>query len=333
MRIAVLGVGRMGQLHARIAAELPGVDEVLIQDVDAARAEELATAVGGRVAADAGQAIRDADAVIIAASTTAHRALVEAAVAAGRPMFVEKPLAFDLDDTIALVRLVEREGAILQLGFQRRFDPAYLEAKRLADTGALGDVYLVRLIAHDHTPPPDAYIPVSGGLFRDSSVHDFDALRWITGQEVVEVYAAGAVRHHQQFARHGDSDTGAVILTLADGTIGTLGQTRHNPRGYDIRMEVMGSNDAVAVGVSGRTPLRSLEPGVPAPAEEGWDSFLDRFEDAYRAELRAFLSVARGAAAPACTARDGLEAMRIAFAATQSRAEHRPVRLEEVPGT
>ena len=331
MRIAVLGVGRMGRLHARIASELPGVGEVLIHDADAVRAEEVAQAIGGRVVADAAEAIRAADAVIIAASTTAHRPLVEAAVAAGKPMFVEKPLAFDLDDTIGLVGLVESTGAVLQLGFQRRFDPAYREAKRLADAGALGDLYLVRLIAHDHTPPPDEYIPVSGGLFRDSSIHDFDALRWVTGQEVTEVYAAGAVRHFEVFVRHGDIDTGAVILTLADGTIGTLGQTRHNPRGYDIRMELIGSVDAVAMGVDGRTPLRSLEPGVPEPAEAGWDSFLDRFETAYREELAAFLPVARREAAPACTARDGLEAMRIAVAATASRREHRPIRLDEVP--
>jgi myo-inositol 2-dehydrogenase / D-chiro-inositol 1-dehydrogenase len=332
MRLAVLGVGRMGQLHARIAVGLPGVDEVIVQDADATRARELARAIGAEPVPDAGKAIRAADAVIIAASTPAHVNLVSAAVDEARPIFVEKPLAFDLEETIGLVRLVESRHAILQLGFQRRFDPAYLEARRLVETGAIGDVYLVRLIAHDHTPPPDDYIPASGGLFRDSSIHDFDALRWVTGQEVVEVYAAGAVRHFEQFARYGDIDTGAVILTLADGTIGTLGQTRHNPRGYDIRMEVMGSSDAVTVGVEGRTPLRSLEPGVPAPAQEGWDSFLDRFEAAYRAELEAFLPVARGEAAPACTARDGLEAARIAYAATRSREEHRPVRLEEIPG-
>jgi myo-inositol 2-dehydrogenase/D-chiro-inositol 1-dehydrogenase len=330
MRLAVLGVGRMGQLHARIAATLPGVDEVLVQDADTARARELAAAIGGRPVDDAGEAIRAADAVIIAASTPAHVALVTMAIDARRPIFVEKPLAFDLDETIGLVRLVASSGAVLQLGFQRRFDPAYREARRLVETGALGDVYLVRLIAHDHTPPSDDYIGASGGLFRDSSVHDFDALRWVTGQEVVEVYAAGAVRHFDQFARYGDIDTGAVILTLADGTLGVLGQTRHNPRGYDIRMEVMGSADAVTVGVDGRTPLRSLEPGVPAPEQEGWDSFLDRFAAAYRSELEAFLPVARGEAAPAATARDGLEAMRIAFAATRSRAERRPVHLDEI---
>lgn len=243
---------------------------------------------------------------------------------------MEKPLAFDLEATVALVERAEAAGAVVQVGFQRRFDPAYVEAKRLLDTGALGTLYMVRLIAHDHTPPPDAYIPVSGGLFRDSSIHDFDALRWLTGQEVVEVYATGAVRNFPVFARHDDVDTGAVILTLADGTIGSHAQTRHNPRGYDVRMEVVGSKDVVCVGLDQGTPIRSLEKGAPTLAGPAWDSFLDRFEEAYRTELLAFLRVARGEIASPCTARDAMQAMRISVAATTSRLEHRPVRLDEV---
>ena len=235
MRIGLLGAGRIGALHARTLRNTPGVDELIVADMDAGRAAAVAADVDA-ASATVDEAIARADALVIASPTPTHASLIRRAVEAGRPAFCEKPLAGDLAETIDLVAQIEASGLPFQLGFQRRFDPAYLEAKRLADAGALGDVYLVRLIAHDHTPPPDAYIPVSGGLFRDSSVHDFDALRWITGQEVVEVYAAGAVRHHQQFARYGDIDTGAVILTLADGTIGTLGQTRHNPRGYDIRM-------------------------------------------------------------------------------------------------
>ena len=332
MRIAVLGAGRMGQRHAALVAAQPGIDGVVVHDVDAPRAEELASAVGGRTAPDASSAIRDADAVIVAASTTAHAALVGEAVDAGKPVLVEKPLAFDLDESIALTRKVEAARAVVQVGFQRRFDPAYLEARRALTSGELGTLYLVRLIAHDQAPPPDAYIPVSGGLFRDSSIHDFDILRWVTGQEVVEVYAAGSVRNFPIFARYDDVDTASAILTLADGTLGSLAQTRHNPRGYDIRMELMGSKDAVAIGVGPRTPLRSLEPGVAAPGAPGWESFLDRFEDAYRDEVLTFLRVARGELPSPCTARDGLEAMRIAIATTTSRLEHRPVRLDEVPG-
>ena len=330
MRIALLGAGRIGQLHGRLVAAQPDVTEVLVADVDAARARQAAEVTGGRVAASVEEALDAADAALVAASTDAHATLVSMAVDRRLPVFCEKPLAFDLDQTVALVSTIEQAGAIVQVGFQRRFDPAYLEARRLVETGELGTVYLIRLIAHDHEPPPDAYIPVSGGLFRDSSIHDFDALRWVTGLEVDEVYAAGSVRGFPVFTRYDDVDTGAAILTMTDGTLAVLGQTRHDPRGYDIRMEVIGSKDAVTVGLGRATPLRSLEPDAPPMSGPAWSSFLTRFEAAYRAELLAFLRVARGEIASPCTARDGLEAMRISVAATRSRAEHRPIRLSEV---
>ena len=331
MRVALLGAGQIGRLHGGILAAEPGVDELIVFDVLEDRAREVAAAIGASTAETAGQAIDQADAVVITASTHQHGALLMLALDARKPTFVEKPLAFDLVETIALVREVESRGAVVQLGFQRRFDEAYREARRRLRGGELGTLYLVRLIAHDHTPPPDDYIPVSGGLFRDSAIHDFDALRWTTGQETHEVYAAGAVRHWPQFAAHGDIDTGAVLLTLADGTLAVHSQTRHNPLGYDIRMELVGSESAVTVGLDTRTPIRSLEKHAPVTANPGWDSWRDRFEPAYRAELRAFLRVARGEEPPACVPRDGLEATRVAYAATLSRQEHRPVRLDEIP--
>lgn len=330
MKIALFGAGRIGQLHGRLLSAQPGIDTITVHDVDEARARALAAELGGRAASSVEDALVGADAVVVAASTDAHAALVRAGIAAGLPVFVEKPLAFDLAETASLVELAESAEAVVQVGFQRRFDPAYREARRLVEHGELGTVYLVRLIAHDHEPPPDAYIPTSGGLFRDSSIHDFDILRWVTGQEVEEVYATGSVRNFPVFAQHDDIDTGAVILTLADGTLGLLGQTRQDPLGYDIRMEVMGSKDAVAVGVDGRTPLRSLEPAaVPLPGP-AWSTFLTRFETAYTAEILAFVAVARGEIASPCTVRDGLQAMRIAIAAGVSRREHRPVRLSEI---
>lgn len=330
MKIALFGAGRIGQLHGRLLSAQPGIDTITVHDVDEARARALAAELGGRAASSVEDALVGADAVVVAASTDAHAALVRAGIAAGLPVFVEKPLAFDLAETASLVELAESAEAVVQVGFQRRFDPAYREARRLVEHGELGTVYLVRLIAHDHEPPPDAYIPTSSGLFRDSSIHDFDILRWVTGQEVEEVYATGSVRNFPVFAQHDDIDTGAVILTLADGTLGLLGQTRQDPLGYDIRMEVMGSKDAVAVGVDGRTPLRSLEPAaVPLPGP-AWSTFLTRFETAYTAEILAFVAVARGEIASPCTVRDGLQAMRIAIAAGVSRREHRPVRLSEI---
>jgi len=331
VKVAIIGVGRMGRLHASNLARLPEVDEVLVSDADPATARAVAAEIGGRACDDPQEAIELADAVAIASTTPTHASLIEAAVAAGRPIFVEKPLAFTLEESIAVVDLVEKTGATLQLGFQRRFDVAYREARRRVESGELGTVYLVRLIAHDDAPPPDAYIATSGGLFRDSSVHDFDAMRFVTGSEVERVVVVGAVRISDVFAKHGDVDTAGAILTMADGTLGVLSQTRHNPLGYDIRMEVVGSRDAVSVGVGPRTPSRSLEPGA-ADAMDGWEGFLTRFADAYRAEIEGFIEMVGGRAPVTCTARDGLEAMRVAVAATRSVRDGRSVELSEIPG-
>ena len=330
MRIALLGAGRIGRLHARVLAPQTEVSEIIVADVDPGRARELAAEFNGRAVESVEEALDSADAVVIATPTDVHATLVRAAVERGLPTFCEKPLAFDLGETADLVGRVERAGVPLQVGFQRRFDPAYREARRLVEAGELGIVYLVRLIAHDHEPPPDAYIPTSGGLFRDSSIHDFDALRWVTGQEVVEVYATGSVRAFDAFARHGDVDTGAAILRLGDGTLGVLGQTRHDPRGYDVRMEIVGSRDSVTVGLGPRTPIRSLEPDAATAPGAAWTGFLDRFEVAYTEEVRAFVQVARGAIRSPCTAHDALEAMRISVAATQSLANGRPVCIADV---
>ena len=331
MKVALIGAGRMGRLHGQILAGLPDVAELLVHDADGVAAAASAAETGGRVCDSAEEAIDRSDAVVIASTTPTHASLIEAAIAAGRPIFVEKPLTFTLDESIAVVDLVERTGAVLQLGFQRRYDVAYREARRRVESGELGTVYLVRLIAHDNAPPPEAYIASSGGLFRDSSVHDFDAIRFVTGCEVERVVAVGTVRVSDVFARHGDVDTAGAILTMDDGTLGILSQTRHNPRGYDVRMEVVGSGDAVSVGVGPRMPSQSLEAGAPVAAA-GWEGFLTRFADAYRAELEAFLDVAHGRAPIRCTARDGLEAMRVAFAATISAREGRSVALAEVQG-
>ena len=330
MKIALIGAGRIGQRHGQLVASQHGVDEVIVVDSDTARARTVAAEIGGRVETSVEEAIERADAVIVAASTDAHASLVRKAIDRGRPIFCEKPLAFDLDETIDLVEAIERVGATVQVGFQRRFDPAYVEARRLVESGALGTLYLVRLIAHDHEPPPDDYIPRSGGLFRDSSIHDFDALRWVTGVDVEDVYAVGSVRGFPIFAEHDDVDTAAVILRLVDGTLGVLSQTRHDPRGYDVRMEIVGSGDSVALGLGPQSPIRSLEADA-WPQGPAWTTFLTRFELAYQTELLTFLRVARGEIPSPCTARDALQAMRVSVAAGRSLLDRRAVALSEVP--
>jgi myo-inositol 2-dehydrogenase / D-chiro-inositol 1-dehydrogenase len=329
MKIALLGAGRIGQLHARLLTEIGGLD-LLVADVDSSRAETVAREVGATAVAAIGSALDRAEAVVIAAATDAHAPLIRAGADRRIPVFCEKPIALELDETRRVVEHVEKAGIPLQIGFQRRFDPAYREARRLVATGALGTVYLVRLAGHDPAPPHEAYIPVSGGLFRDFSIHDFDVIRWLVGAEVDEVYADGGVRGFEVFRKYGDVDTAVATLRLSDGTLAVLDVARHDPLGYDIRTEVFGSKDSVAVGLGPRTPIRSVEPGVPPPAGPAWQNFLVRFEAAYRAELVEFLRVARGEAPSPCTGRDGLAALEIAVAATRALKEHRPVRVSEV---
>jgi myo-inositol 2-dehydrogenase / D-chiro-inositol 1-dehydrogenase len=330
MSIALLGAGRIGSLHARLLAELVGPDQLLVADIDGDRAREVAASVRARAAESVDDAIAAADALVIAAASSAHAQLIRAGLERRVPVFCEKPLATDLEETRRLVDEIEAAGSPFQLGFQRRFDAAYCAARDLVASGRLGRLYVIRLAGHDPEPPHESYIPASGGLFQDFSVHDFDVTRWLTGLEIEEVYADGRVLGFEVFAKYDDVDTAVATLRLADGTLGVLTVTRHDPLGYDIRTELFGSRDSVAIGLGPRTPLRSLEPGVPPPPGPAWSRFLDRFTDAYRAELAAFLRVAAGEEESACTARDGLEALRVAVAATRSRHEHRPVRLAEV---
>ncbi|MCA1569928.1 MAG: Gfo/Idh/MocA family oxidoreductase [Chloroflexi bacterium] len=329
MRVAQLGTGRIGAMHAEILARLVEPGSLVVADVDTERAQAVAAAVGAE-AADIGAAIEQADALVIAASSTAHPELIRAGIGRGIPIFCEKPLATNLDETQRLVDEIEASGSPFQLGFQRRFDAAYREARRLVEDGSLGRLYVLRLAGHDPAPPHEAYIPASGGIFNDFSVHDFDVTRWLSGQEIEEVYADGGVLGFPMFATYDDVDTAVATLRLSGGTRAILSVTRHDPLGYDIRTELFGSGDSVTIGLGPRTPMRSLEPGVPPPAGPAWSMFIDRFRDAYQQELRAFLRVARGEEESACTARDGLEAVRVAIAATRSMHDHRPVRISEV---
>ena len=330
MRVALLGAGRIGRLHARLLSATPGIDAVVIADAIPERAVEAATEVGAEALPTLEAALDAADAVVIAAATTAHAELIRASADRGLPTFCEKPLAEDIAATIDIARHVERTAISFQLGFQRRFDAGYAEAHRMIATGELGTLYNFHLVGHDPEPPHEGYIPQSGGLFRDFSIHDFDVIRWLTGREVVEVYADGDVRAFPMFAKYGDVDTAVATLRMDDGSLGVLTVARHDPLGYDIRAELFGSKDSISVGLGPRTPLRSVEPGVPPQAGPVWPHFLDRLGAAYSAELAAFARVARGDEPSPCTAHDGVQALRIAEAATRSLHEHRPVRLEEI---
>jgi myo-inositol 2-dehydrogenase/D-chiro-inositol 1-dehydrogenase len=332
MRVGLLGAGRIGAFHARVLAEHEEVVSLMVGDVDAERAAAVAEEVGGRSGTIEEVVDSGLDAVVIAAATSAHAELINACLDRSLPTFCEKPVALDYEETVAIVDRVESSGITLQIGFMRRFDPGYREAKRLVEAGELGTVYSMHMFGHDHEPPPEEYIPHSGGIFRDLHIHEFDLLRWLTGSEVEEVFAKGSVREFEMFAAHNDFDTSAALIEMANGVLVVLTGGRHGPLGYDVRMEVFGSEDSISIGLGERTPLRSVETGAPLPKGPAYTGFLVRFEQAYRDELAHFLDLVQGRADNPCTARDSLEALRIAMAAEESVSEHRPVRLKEIGG-
>jgi len=331
IHVGLVGVGRIGAFHARTLAGSPTVGRLTIVDEAAQRAAAIAAELGASTA-ETPEALVAAgvDALVIATSTPGHVPLLSLAAAAGVPAFCEKPVALELEVIDGVAEEVERAGILVQIGFQRRFDAGYLAARDAVTSGALGRLLLLRAATHDPAPPADEYIAASGGIFRDLHIHDFDAIRFVTGQEVAEVYADGAVRETRWFEQYGDVDAAAAVLRLGDGTLAVLTGTRHDPLGYDVRLEVFGTRDSIAVGVDGRTPLRSVEPGAAHAVAEGYRDFADRFEPAYRAELEAFVTAVRRGRPSACTLADARAALAVALAAGRSRTERRPVAIEEV---
>lgn len=330
MHIGVAGVGRIGSFHARSASAHPDVAATTIYDPDHVLARAVAESCGAGIATSLDALLNDTDALVIATPTSTHADLIRRATDRGRPVFCEKPIALDLDATRAIVEHVAESGATVQIGFQRRFDTGYGRARAMVADGGLGRLYVVRMAGHDAQPPHEAYLPTSGGIFRDLSIHDFDIARFVTGQDIIEVYADGAVIGFDFFARYDDVDTAVAVLRFSGGALGIVSAARHDPLGYDIRMELFGSADSIAVGLDARVPLRSVEADGPALSPRPWASFVDRFADAYRAELDAFIDVAAGRRPNPCPPADALIAMRVAVACDRSRKEHRPVALSEV---
>ncbi len=335
MRIGLIGLGRIGAFHADTLAGLPAVEELIVTDVVDAAVRAVTERIPKARAAGSPGALLDAglDGVVIAASTTMHAELLLAAVEHGIPTFCEKPIAGTIDEAVKVRERISGAQVPVQIGYPRRFDPAFVAARDAVRAGELGRVHTVRSTTLDPAPPPAAYLAVSGGIFHDCAVHDFDAVRWVTGREVVEVYAAGAVdpaAPDEMYLDNGDFTTVSTLLTMDDGTIGVVSNTRTNARGYDVRLEVHGSADSVAAGLDDGLPLRSTQPGITWPAGPPHTFFMDRLAAAFRRELATFCEVAAGAVESPCTLDDALMTSWVAEAATLSARNLRPMRIEEI---
>ncbi len=330
-RIALVGTGRIGVVHARALAGVDGVD-LSICDADGTRAQRVAGQLGvGHAAIEdvlaPGSGIAG---IVIATPTSTHEDLILRCAQAGVPFFCEKPVVLDLAGTRRCIDAVRRAHVASQIGFQRRFDPGYAEARRRVQSGELGEIHRVHMLTCDQSPPGEQFVATSGGIFRDCLIHDFDALRWVTGHEVAEVFAYGAVRGEPYFARHGDVDEAVVALRMEDDTLATAHTSRNNGRGYDVRMEISGTSGNATVGLEPKVPLVSVEPGVRFPENDPWVDFIARFATCYEVELRAFVDVVRGVSESPCPIGEAGKALAIALAATRSCREGRPVRVSEI---
>lgn len=330
LRVGLVGVGRIGAHHARTLLALDGVSSLTVADADPVRARSVAGELGVQAAASPGAlAASGIDALVITTATAGHAPLLRLAAEAGLPAFCEKPVALDLATIDELVAATDRAGTIVQVGFQRRFDAGYAAARDAVAAGQVGRMLLLRAATHDPFPPARAYLASSGGIFRDLHIHDFDAIRFVGGEEVTEVYAVGAALEAPWLAEQGDVDVAATVLRLESGALALLSGTRHDPLGYDVRLEVFGTRDSIVAGLDARSPLHSVEPSA-ARGADGYRDFWDRFEPAYRRELAAFVDTVRREGPSLCPLDEARAALTVALAADRSLAEARPIATADV---
>lgn len=332
IRVGVLGVGRIGQMHAAIVArDVPGLALASVYDADPHRTNSVARELDVPLSRSSGELIErgDVDAIAICTSTDTHVDLLVEAAASRKPLFLEKPVALDLTEVDRGLAAVDEAGAFLQLGLNRRFDPAHRSVRDAVASGALGALQLVRITSRDPEPPPLDYVRVSGGIFLDMTVHDLDMARFVTGSDVDEVYARGEVRTDPAIGEAGDFDTAVVTLRHQDGTQTAIDNSRRSAYGYDQRVEAFGAKGLAA---SGNPPEHT---GVTLTSDGSRGTvlphfFLQRYRESYVAAWESFERSVRTGSPPAVTGSDGRRALVLGLAAKRSADEGRPVRVSEI---
>ena len=323
--VALFGAGRIGQIHARNAAARSDLTLKYIVDPNRGAADPLAHRTGA-VVVDADAAFGDAaiSGIIIASATNAHLDQALRAAAAGKTIFCEKPL--DLDLARARNAAAQLEKATMLVGFNRRFDPHFQALKTRLDAGAIGCLESLSIVSHDPAPPPIEYVRVSGGLFKDMAIHDFDMARWLMGEDPEEVYSSASCLIDPAIAAAGDVDTAKTILRSAAGRLCVISNSRRSAYGYDQRIEAYGAAGSLrADNVMESTVSTWGERGCASDALQNF--FLDRYAEAYRREMAHFAAILRGEVSPAVGYKDAVEALVLAEAARLSVKLHKPVRV------
>ena len=336
IRIGIIGAGRIGRLHAEnLSRCIPEATVVAIADVAPQAAEECARDLGISKTFENPTPIfedRNVEAILICSSTDTHASLIEQAAEAGKHIFCEKPIALDLEAIDRALEAVKKAEVLLQVGFNRRFDPNFRRAQELVTQGAIGKPHVLRITSRDPEPPPLDYIKVSGGIFLDMTIHDFDMARYMMGEEVEEVYTVGSVLVDPQIGELGDIDTAVVTLKFRSGALGVIDNSRRAVYGYDQRVEVFGEKGTIVVSnPKPDTTVLSDTQGNHTPPLLHF--FVERYTDSYIAEMKEFIRCLQSGGEGPVTGFDGKVAVVMGYAAKRSYEEHRPVRLIEIdPG-
>ena len=321
--VGIIGLGRIGWLHAEHLAGAVRGAWLVAAAVDPEHRRRLLEAgdVPCPLVEDAAELIAHPgiDAVVIASPSSLHHEHIALAAAAGKPIFCEKPIADSVAKAETAVTALARAGLPFQIGFQRRFDPGYARAEELIAAGAIGEVEMFRGISCDRLPPVD-FLRTSGGLFWDLAIHDFDAARFLVG-EIEAVHAVGTIKVEPALAEFDDIDYGIVTLRFRSGALGVVQASWRAPYGYDIRAEVHGSRGKVVTEVDEKFPTRLYD--GPGLVVDRHGQFVERFRDAYRAELQAFVDALHAGTSPSPDVSDGMRAVQVSDAATRSRREDR----------
>ena len=333
LNVGIIGAGRIGRVHAEtIAFRLPEAVPAAITDINMEAAQAVASRCGiPHVAASSAEILTDPkiDAVLICSSTDTHADLVVEAARAGKHVFCEKPIDHSLAKIDRALEAVKKAGVKLQIGFNRRFDANFERVRKAVATGEIGKPHLIHIISRDPAPPPISYVKVSGGMFLDMTIHDFDMARFLIGDEVDEIYTAGAVMVDPEIGRAGDLDTALVVLRFRNGVIGTIDNSRKAVYGYDQRVEILGSDGAISTGNC--YPNQAV---ISTATSVGRDLplnfFMDRYTESFVNELRAFVEAVLQDKPTPVTGTDGRIPVVMALAARKSYDEHRPVKLAEV---
>ncbi len=333
VNVGIIGAGRIGRLHAEhLAFRIPAARLVAVSDIYLAAAQKCAADFNIPTVSQDHRVIMDnpdIEAVVICSSTDTHARLIEEAAAAGKHIFCEKPIDHDLARIDRALAAVDKAGVKLQIGFNRRFDPNFRRVHDLVRAGQIGEPHILRITSRDPAPPPIAYIKVSGGIFLDMTIHDFDMARYLIGSEVEEVYVAGGVLVDPAIGEAGDIDTALITLRFENGAIGTIDNSRRAVYGYDQRVEVFGSGGCVSADNNyPNTAIVSDKHSVHRDLPLNF--FMERYIESYIAEMKAFIECIQQDRTPPVTGVDGRIPVVMGHAARKSYEEHRPVRLAEI---